>query len=95
MGHQSNFVPDYEVLGGLVLVEVNEDLIRTWQRVPPAVSIERYQYRKTGTAENDRMLMVVNVLPDKINLGYEQFLLELYALLIMLPSPIYNKYASS
>lgn len=74
LGHQSNFVPDYEVLGGLVLVEVNEDLIRTWQRVPPAVSIERYQYRKTGAAENDRMLMVVNVLPDKINLGYEQFL---------------------
>lgn len=42
--------------------------------MPPSLSIERYQYRKTGTAENDRMLMVVNVLPDKINLGYEQFL---------------------
>ncbi len=71
-GHQSNFVPDYEVLGGLVIVEVNEDLIHTWKFVPPAVSIERYQYRKTGSAEDDRMLMVINVLPDDINLGYEQ-----------------------
>ncbi|MEZ5539872.1 MAG: trypsin-like peptidase domain-containing protein [Pseudomonadales bacterium] len=72
VGHQSNFVPDYEVLGGLVIIEVNEDLIRTWTKyVPPEISIQRYQYRKTPLANDDRMLMVINVLPDEINLGYE------------------------
>lgn len=71
-GHQSNFVPDYEVIGGLVVVEVNEDMMRSWKYIPPVVDIQRYEYRKTGSAESDRMLMVVNILPDEINLGYEQ-----------------------
>lgn len=71
-GHQSNFVPDYEVVGGLVIVEVNEDMMRSWKYIPPVVDIQRYEYRKTGAADSDRLLMVVNILPDEINLGYEQ-----------------------
>ena len=34
--------------------------------------MQRYEYRRTGSAEIDRILMVVSVLPDQINLGYEQ-----------------------
>ncbi|MBK8289358.1 MAG: trypsin-like peptidase domain-containing protein [Cellvibrionales bacterium] len=71
-GHQSNLVPDYEVIGGLVVVEVNEDMMRGWKFVPPSVDLQRYEYRRTGSAETDRVLMVVSVLPDEINLGYEQ-----------------------
>jgi S1-C subfamily serine protease len=71
-GHQSNLVPDYEVIGGLVVVEVNEDIMRGWKFVPPAIDLQRYEYRRTGIAETDRLLMVVTVLPDEINLGYEQ-----------------------
>lgn len=71
-GHQSNLVPDYEVIGGLVIAEVNEDLMRGWKYVPPAVDMQRFEYRRTGSAETDRLLMVVSVLPDEINLGYEQ-----------------------
>lgn len=71
-GHQSNLVPDYEVIGGLVVVEVNEDMMRGWKFVPPAMDLQRYEYRRTGSAETDRVLMVVSVLPDEINLGYEQ-----------------------
>ncbi len=71
-GHQSNFVPDYEVIGGLVIVEVNEDMMRSWKYIPPVVDIQRYEYRKTGAADSDHLLMVVNILPDEINLGYEK-----------------------
>jgi S1-C subfamily serine protease len=71
-GHQSNLKLDYEVVGGLVVVEVNEDMMRAWKYVPPAIDLQRYEYRRTGSAEIDRILMVVNVLPDEINLGYEQ-----------------------
>ena len=71
-GHQSNLTPDYEVIGGLVVVEVNEDLMRGWKFVPPSIDMQRYEYRRTGSAETDRILMVVSVLPDEINLGYEQ-----------------------
>ncbi|HQQ74082.1 MAG TPA: hypothetical protein PK031_02930, partial [Pseudomonadales bacterium] len=71
-GHQSNMEPDYEVIGGLVIVEVNEDMMRGWKYVPPAIDQQRYEYRRTGSAEIDRILQVINVLPDDINLGYEQ-----------------------
>ena len=71
-GHQSNLTPDYEVIGGLVVVEVNEDLMRGWKFVPPSIDMQRYEYRRTGSSETDRLLMVVSVLPDEINLGYEQ-----------------------
>lgn len=71
LGHQSNFIPDYEVIGGLVIVEVTQDLMRGWQYIPPAVDLQRYEYRRTGSAETDRILMVINVLPDDINRGYE------------------------
>lgn len=71
-GHQSNMEPDYEVIGGLVIVEVNEDMMRGWKYVPPAIDQQRYEYRRTGSAEIDRILQVINVLPDEINLGYEQ-----------------------
>jgi len=71
-GHQSNLTPDYEVIGGLVVVEVNEDMMRGWKFVPPSIDTQRYEYRRTGSAEIDRILIVVSVLPDEINLGYEQ-----------------------
>lgn len=70
-GHQSNLTPDYEVIGGLVIIEVNEDLMRGWKYLPPIIEQQRYEYRRTGTADVDRLLMVVSVLPDEINLGYE------------------------
>lgn len=70
-GHQSNLLPDYEVIGGLVVAEINEDLMRDWKYVPPAVELQRFEYRRTGKADIDRLLMVVNVLPDEINRGYE------------------------
>lgn len=70
-GHQSNYIPDYEVIGGLVIVEVNEDLMREWKYVPPAIDLQRYEYRRTGKDTVDRLLLVVSVLPDEINLGYE------------------------
>lgn len=70
-GHQSNLLPDYEVIGGLVVAEINEDLMRGWKYVPPAVDLQRFEYRRTGQADIDRLLMVVNVLPDEINRGYE------------------------
>ncbi len=71
-GHQSNFVPDYEVIGGLVLVEVNEDLLRSWKFVPPSIELKRFEYRRTGKDVNDRLLLVVSVLPDDINIGYSK-----------------------
>ncbi|HRF87978.1 MAG TPA: trypsin-like peptidase domain-containing protein [Pseudomonadales bacterium] len=71
LGHQSNFVPDYEVVGGLVVVEVNQDMMRGWKYIPPAVDIQRFEYRKTGAAVEDRLLMVINILPDEMNIGYE------------------------
>ena len=70
-GHQSNFVPDYEVIGGLVVVEVNQDMMRGWKFIPPVVDIQRFEYRKTGAAVEDRLLMVINILPDEMNIGYE------------------------
>jgi C-terminal processing protease CtpA/Prc len=60
------------VIGGLVIVEINEDLMRGWKFIPPAVDLQRYEYRRTGIADTDRLLMVVSVLPDEINRGYEQ-----------------------
>lgn len=71
-GHQSNLVPDYEVIGGMVITEVNEDMIREWKYTPPLIDANRYEYRKTGAADIDRMLIVSNILPDEINRGYER-----------------------
>ncbi len=71
-GHQSNLVLDYEVIGGLVIVEVNEDMMRAWKFVPPAIDSQRYEYRRTGSADIDRILLVINVLPDEMNRGYEE-----------------------
>jgi S1-C subfamily serine protease len=71
-GHQSNFIPDYVVVGGLVIIEINEDIMRSWKVVPPAIETQRFEYRKTGKDKIDRLLMVINVLPDQINLGYER-----------------------
>ena len=71
-GHQSNLVPDYEVIGGMVIVEVNEDMMRSWKFVPPAIDSQRYEYRRTAMADMDRVLLVVSVLPDEINRGYEE-----------------------
>lgn len=71
-GHQSNLKLDYEVIGGLVVVEVNEDMMRAWKYVPPSIDLQRYEYQRTGSAEIDRILMVTSVLPDEINIGYEQ-----------------------
>ncbi len=72
-GHQSNYVPDYEVIGGLVVIEVNDDLIRGWGKyVPPAIELQHYEYRNTGKDTIERLLMVITVLPDEINVGYEK-----------------------
>ncbi|HQQ63472.1 MAG TPA: trypsin-like peptidase domain-containing protein [Pseudomonadales bacterium] len=71
-GHQSNLMPDYEVIGGLVVMEVNEDMMRGWKFVPPAIDSQRYEYRRTGMKDVDRILLVVSVLPDEINQGYEE-----------------------
>jgi S1-C subfamily serine protease len=71
-GHQSNLLPEYEVIGGLVLVEISDDLMRDWKFIPPAVDQQRLEYRRTGSDTIDRLLMVVNVLPDEINRGYEK-----------------------
>lgn len=70
-GHQSNYVPDYEVIGGMVIVEANEEMIRGWKYVPPMIDLLRYEYRRKGMAEEDKLLLLVNLLPDDINLGYD------------------------
>lgn len=76
-GHQSNFVPDYEVIGGLVIIEVNKDMMSDWKYIPPAIDVHRHEYRKTGMAVEDRLLMVINILPDEANLGYDYLLFGL------------------
>lgn len=71
-GHQSNLQIDYEVVGGLVIVEVNEDLMKGWKYVPPTIDLHRYNYRRTGLNQPDSLLLIVSVLPDQINIGYEK-----------------------
>lgn len=70
-GHQSNYTPDYEVIGGLVIIEATEELLRRWKYVPPAIEVLRYDYRRKGMLDQDKVLLVINLLPDEINIGYD------------------------
>jgi hypothetical protein len=65
--------PEYVVTGGMVFVRLTDAFLRSWgttwrQRAP-----FRLGFYETGKVKPDRMQRVVlsQVLPDKINLGYE------------------------
>jgi len=68
--------PSYYIVGGLVfppLVDNYYDAWNDWRDVP--VHLHRYYYevRSAGNAERDEVVVLIDVLPDELNVGYVSF----------------------
>jgi S1-C subfamily serine protease len=68
---------DYEVQGGLVVQEFSQGYLRAWgkswpERAPPRLVIEAMlsSLRESGSP-TEKVLLVTKVLPDPVNLGYD------------------------
>jgi len=74
--HQSDFVPDYEIVGGLVFQELSRDYINSSfnENEEPAWMAEVYGNRKEqGLDANEEIVFLATILPDKVNKGYRYF----------------------
>jgi PDZ domain len=67
--------PDYAVLGGLVFQDLSGPYLSTWgdfnRRAPPRLLIANERDGLFPTAEQPRIVLLSSVLPDAVNLGYQ------------------------
>jgi len=67
--------PDYAVLGGLVFQDLSGPYLSTWgdfnRRAPPRLLIANERDGLLPTPERPRIVLLSSVLPDAVNLGYQ------------------------
>jgi hypothetical protein len=67
--------PDYAVLGGLVFQDLSGPYLSTWgdfnRRAPPRLLIANERDGLLPTPERSRIVLLTSVLPDAVNLGYQ------------------------
>jgi hypothetical protein len=67
--------PDYAVLGGLVFQDLSGPYLSTWgdfnRRAPPRLLIANERDGLLPTPERPRIVLLTSVLPDAVNLGYQ------------------------
>lgn len=74
--HQSDFVPDYEIVGGLVFQELSRDYINTSfnKNREPAWMAEVYgKWKEQDLDANEEIVFLATILPDRVNKGYDFF----------------------
>ena len=72
-GHSTNHAPDFMVIGGLVIIEVSEDVLSYWDWRPSYIRIYDDVYKHTGVEVAERLLLITAILPDEINQSYSEF----------------------
>jgi S1-C subfamily serine protease len=72
---QYNTQPSYFVYGGLVFQPLSLDLLRTWSHWWEKAPVEflHHYYVGSRTEERQEVVVLIQVLADEINLGYEDF----------------------
>ncbi len=74
--HHSDFVPDYEIVGGLVFQELSRDYINTSfkrNQEPDWMMDLYYSWKSQSLDANEAAVFLATILPDRINRGYEYF----------------------
>ena len=74
--HHSDFVPDYEIVGGFVFQELSRDYINTsfGENQEPAWMTEVYsKWKEQGLDANEEVVFLATILPDKVNKGYKYY----------------------
>jgi S1-C subfamily serine protease len=68
--------PSYYVVGGLVLCPLTSNYLGTWDdwdNVPNRLQRYWYEMRTSENASREQIVVVTDVLPDELNVGYEGF----------------------
>jgi S1-C subfamily serine protease len=68
--------PSYYVVGGLVFCPLTSNYFSTWGNwndVPPRLQRYWYEMRTSQNAEREQIVVVTDVLPDELNVGYTSF----------------------
>ncbi len=74
--HYSGFVPDYEIIGGLVFQELSRDYIDTSfedDKEPAWMTDAKNDGQGHGVNRNERIVFLSTIMPDEINKDYEVF----------------------
>jgi len=74
--HYSGFVPDYEIIGGLVFQELSRDYIDTSfedDKEPAWMTDAKNNGQGHGVNRNERIVFLSTIMPDEINKDYEVF----------------------
>lgn len=74
--HHSDFVPEYETVGGLVFQVLSRDYINTSfkkNQEPAWMADAYYEWKKQGLDANEGIVFLATILPDTVNKGYDLF----------------------
>jgi len=74
--HYSGFIPDYEVIGGLVFQELSRDyILNNFEKdeYPAWMVTIYYDHKEKELSIKDKAVFLATILPDEINLGYDDY----------------------
>ncbi len=75
-GYRYDKPPEYLILGGMVFQELSRPFLQTWRdwwkTAPLRMLVAYSQQRRKPTEKQPRMVVLSKVLPDPVNLGYQE-----------------------